>query len=116
MAFFLVAIALFALLFGLEMVLRKGLGIKKASLSDTPAKKYGQWGQGSIFIAVLISISLITTGNSSWIVWLWIVFALALQSFVAFLQWKYMKESKEHLLTLITIPVLIVLLLAIGSA
>ncbi|WP_367281346.1 DUF4181 domain-containing protein [Planococcus shenhongbingii] len=49
-------------------------------------------------------------------VWLWIVFALALQSFVAFLQWKYMKESKEHLLTLITIPVLIALLLAIGSA
>ncbi|WKA54471.1 DUF4181 domain-containing protein [Planococcus shixiaomingii] len=115
MEFVLLLIILLGLLFGLEMLLRKWLGVKKTSLSDTPAKNIDRWGRG---IVLVIALCVFYFGMESDLVvlffWFWVVFLTWQTFFQAFLQWKYIRESKEHLVTLLLYPVGIAALFAIA--
>ncbi|MDN7242205.1 DUF4181 domain-containing protein [Planococcus sp. N028] len=115
MEFVLLLIILLGLLFGLEMLLRKWLGVKKTSLSDTPAKNIDRWGRG-IFLVIALGVFYFGIGGDLVVLffWFWVVYLTALTFFQAYLQWKYIKESKEHLVTLLIYPIGIAALFAIA--
>ncbi|WP_255472968.1 DUF4181 domain-containing protein [Planomicrobium sp. CPCC 101079] len=99
----------------MEKILRKWLGIKKVALSETPAKNTDRWGRGIIFAIALCGIPFIVgTDVASRLFWFWVVYLTALTAFQAYLQWKYIKESKEYVMTLLLYPVGLAAFLAIA--
>lgn len=108
---FLIMLLFMAALFGTEVLLRKRLNVKKASLADTPAKRVDQWGRAVLTIAAICFIPFIIGSSMQTFIWFLVLFLMILQSFQAFLQWKYIKESREHILTLLQLIVTVCALL-----
>lgn len=114
MNYFLVLAIIFILIFGTEKLLRKWLSVEKRRLSETPAKNLDQWGRGIILVVVLCAIPLLAIEEDARLIWFFIGYLILMNSFQAFLQWKYLKGSKEYLLTLLQLPVAIPVLLFIA--
>lgn len=96
-----------AVLFGLEYILKKWLKIGKVKISETEGRNINRWGRGIILVAALCLLPFALSGSLWQTVWFWISYHSVLSLFDAFLQWKYARESREYILTLIFWPVIV---------
>jgi hypothetical protein len=86
-------------LFLLEKMLNKLLGVEKKKISETSGKKIDFWGR-RIFLGVfLCSIPFFVLADI--MRWYWIFYLTIFLGFESFLEWKYMKNSKQYITTLI---------------
>ena len=99
---FLVLIILFLVVFLVEKALNKFLGVKKQRISRTPGKKIDRWGKTIIVIPFLVAIPFVVLSESSTIMkGFWILYMILLIGFQAFLEWKYLKNSKQYITTVV---------------
>lgn len=103
------------LFFGSEMLIRKLFNIKRVKLADAGARKTSRWGRTLLLIVFLCMIPFAASGdNARNVVYLLFFYNSAMMLLEGYLQWKYIKESKEHIVTfstfLISIPIWIVIL------
>ena len=80
--------------------LTKWLGVeKKESLSETPGKNLDRWGRGIILLIFICAFPLVLEYENV-LQWYWIFFFNVLIGFQSFLEWKYLKPSKQYVITL----------------
>lgn len=99
--FFLFLILIFILL---EFVLNKLFRVQKRKISETPGKWINWWGRG-IILGILILLPFVDQLHDrlDTIKWFWIFFIILAMGFQALLEWKYLKDSKQYITTLILI-------------
>ncbi|MEW9111226.1 MAG: DUF4181 domain-containing protein [Cytobacillus gottheilii] len=109
MNFFIFFLFLSLVFFALERGLVKVFGIKRKSLSETSGKKIDQWGRG-ILLVVYLSVLLFVLEMDLDIKWYFICFIMISFVFEMVMEWVYLKETKQYIITLvflvITIPIL----------
>ncbi len=86
--------------FLLEKIINKLLGVEKKKVSETSGKKVDRWGRGIILVIFLCTIPFFTL-NTDGMKWYWIFYFIVLFGFQSILEWKYLKNSKQHVTTLI---------------
>ncbi|TWT27262.1 DUF4181 domain-containing protein [Planomicrobium sp. CPCC 101110] len=93
-------------LFIFEKLMRKWLNIEKVELSETPAANIDRWGRGVILVLALCTIPLSAGAEEmERMIWFFVVYLFVLNLFQAYLQWKYIKGSKEYWVTLASLPI-----------
>lgn len=93
-------------LFIFEKLVRKWLNIEKVELSETPAKSIDRWGRGIILVFALCTIPFSAGAEEmERMLWFFVVYLLVLNLFQAYLQWKYIKGTKEYWVTLASLPI-----------
>lgn len=103
-----------AILYGIDFVLRKWLKIEKVNLSETAGKNINRWGRAIILVVALVLLPFSISGSLWQMLWFWIIYYTVLSLFEATLQWKYARESKEYLLTLIFWPIVMATFILFG--
>jgi hypothetical protein len=93
-------IALIILVFLLEKVINKLLGVKRKKISETSGRNIDQWRRGIIVIIALCTLPFVVW-NSISIKWFWIPYLILLLGSESFMEWKYIKDSKQYITTLI---------------
>ena len=104
---------LFILGFLLEKGINKLLGVEKKRLSKTSGKKVDRWGRGIILIFFLCTIPFYTfyvMEDTTFIKWYWILYLIVLLGFQSILEWKYLKNSKQYVTTLIMLIISVFIL------
>ena len=84
---------------------------KKEKISETSGKNIDRWGRGLILLTFLCTLPFAVEEDRNVIKWYWICFLIVSMGFQSFMEWKYLKNSKEYVITVITLTYL---LLAIG--
>jgi hypothetical protein len=107
LAFFIILI-IFSLF--IDKFLRKWLGVEKKKISETSGKNIDRWGRGIILFIFLCTLPFAVEDRNV-IKWYWICFLIVSMGFQLFMEWKYLKNSKEYVITVITLTYL---LLALG--
>ncbi|WP_186763892.1 DUF4181 domain-containing protein [Planomicrobium sp. CPCC 101079] len=98
--------AIFLLFFILDKFLRKWFNAEKVEFTDSPAKEMNRWGERIIFIIALCCLPFVVMSEApSWLMWFLIGSIVVQNCFQAYMQWKYAREAREHLVTLSLIPV-----------
>ena len=92
-------------LFILGVLLEKGinrlLGVKKKKISETSGKRVDRWGRVIILVICLSTLPFVVTMDTSIIKWYWIFYFILLLGFQSFMEWKYLRKSKQYVTTLI---------------
>ena len=96
---FFIILLVFVLL--LEKILNRLLGVEKKRISETPGKNVDRWGRGIILIFFLCTIPFYVMADTSFIKWYWMLYMIILLGFQSILEWKYLKNSKQYITTLI---------------
>lgn len=95
-------IILIILVFFLDEIINKLLHVEKKKISETTGKKLNRWGRGIILFIFLFTLPFVIFGDSTnFIKWYWIIYLTVLMGFQAFLEWKYLKNSKQYVTTII---------------
>jgi hypothetical protein len=85
--------------FLLEKMLNKLLGVKKKKISETSGKKIDLWGRRIFLCVFLCSIPFFVWADV--LKWYSIFYLTILLGFESFLEWKYLKNSKQYITTVI---------------
>ncbi|EKN68268.1 DUF4181 domain-containing protein [Schinkia azotoformans] len=115
MGFFQFVIIFILLSVLIERVIRKRLGIEKKKISETAGKNVDRWGRGIILVTFLATFSYFIDKDDEIVKWYWISYYVILMGFQTYIQWKYLKDSKEYILSLIFLVLGIVFLLSVDS-
>lgn len=86
------------LIYCFEKLTRKVLGIKKTSESGKYVNKHHRWG--SFFIS--LSFVFIFNSSETTLTISLVILALATFSFDAYMRWKYLEDSREYIMSIIT--------------
>ncbi len=97
-----ILIILFLVAFSVEKIIDKFWGVKRKSISETPGKRIDRWGR-TIIVLIYLSFIIITKGSNEW---QFVLFLTALLGFQTILEWKYLKDSKQYISTLISSMIL----------
>jgi hypothetical protein len=101
-------IILILLVIFVEKMIGKLLGVKEEDVSETSGKRIDEWGRIIIVVIFLFSyIFALTKEIDTILKWNWIFFITALMGLQTILEWKYLKESKQYILTLISSTIII---------
>jgi hypothetical protein len=92
-----------------DVVVRKALNIKRVKLTDPKAKKIDMFGRILCVILIFVTFPPLLDNEVISLKYLFIIFFVALLSFQAILQYIYIKESKEYIITLLMSVVFIVM-------
>lgn len=80
--------------------LTKWLGVeRKEKISETAGKNIDRWGRGIILLIFLCTLPY-AIENSNVIKWYWTCFLIVSIGFQSFMEWKYLKTSKQYVITL----------------
>jgi hypothetical protein len=107
---FILFIIITAVVFWLiEKLLTKWLGKDKRKISDTEGKLLDRWGRGVILLIALFILNKVQEMPDSRPAMsiYWITFAILILGFQSFMQWKFLKGSKEYIKTLIFLGIAI---------
>ena len=86
----------------IENQVEKYLGVKRREISETPGKIVQRWGRTIIVVIFIFSYFSDTIQKSDVLLkWHWIVLIVTLMGFQVILEWKYLKGSKQYILTLV---------------
>ena len=115
MEFILFMCVLFFMVFLLEKITDRLLGVKKrVHVSETPGKSLYWWGRVILFVICIFSLLFIYAAPIENYVklmnWYWMFYFVMLLGLDAFLEWKYIKNSKQYLSSLIGLLYFIILL------
>ncbi|UTR12649.1 DUF4181 domain-containing protein [Evansella sp. LMS18] len=102
-----VFIFLFAVIVLIEHFWKKRLrGDEEVKISDTPGRKMDFWGRVIISVSCIIMLIFVfSLEGTEPIKWFFAVYFLLLYGFQAFMEWKYLKGSKEYIATLTVLAV-----------
>ena len=103
-------VVLIILIVLLEKGINKLLGVEKKKVSETSGKKVDQWGRGIILILFLCTLPFFIMEETSFMKWYWIPYLIVLLGFQSILEWKYMKNSKQYVTTLIILIISVIIL------
>jgi dolichyl-phosphate-mannose--protein O-mannosyl transferase len=96
--FLITLIALFVLFFFVE----KRLGIKRENISGSPGKTVERRGRTIILVLYAAAyLFALIMGSDILLQWLWPLLFIGLMGFQAIVEWKYLRESKQYLSTVI---------------
>ncbi|WP_274310284.1 DUF4181 domain-containing protein [Solibacillus daqui] len=101
MRFLILIIVLTIFLFFLEKIINKLLGVEKKKISETSGKKVDKWGRGIILVIFLCTLPFFVVQETNVLKWYWMLYLTALLGFQSILEWKYLKNSKQYVTTLI---------------
>ncbi|MBY0121564.1 DUF4181 domain-containing protein [Bacillus sp. S/N-304-OC-R1] len=99
MRFIVLGAFIIILLFIIERVMNKLLGVKKKKISETTGKNIDIWRRGIILVIFLCSYPFAINIHLN-IKLLFIPYAILLIGSEAFMEWKYIKNSKQFITTL----------------
>ena len=108
--FLLVIIILLFIL--LELILRRTLKIEKKHISETEGKKVYRIGIFIITVITICFIPIVVTKERVYMALFLFLFFIARFGFELFVEWKYMRESREYLITLANM--VLVMIVGIG--
>ncbi|KAB7709095.1 DUF4181 domain-containing protein [Bacillus aerolatus] len=94
-------ITLIILSFLVERLLRKWLRVEKKKVSETSGKNVNRWVRGIIVVIFLCGLPFVIEEDKHVMKWYWISYLILSLGFQSFVQWKYLKNSKEYVITLI---------------
>ncbi|MDM5333810.1 DUF4181 domain-containing protein [Ureibacillus composti] len=106
---FIIIILLFILL---ELILRRTLKIEKKDISETEGKKVYRIGIFIITVVTICFIPIVVTKDTFYMTLFLFLFFIIRFGFELFVEWKYMRESREYLITLANM--VLVIIVAIG--
>ena len=98
---FLLFIILIILILFLEKIINKLVGVEKKKISETSGKNVDRWGRGIILVIFLCTLPFVITKDTNVIKWYWILYFVLILGFQSILEWKYFKNSKQYVTTLI---------------
>ncbi|MDP1422112.1 DUF4181 domain-containing protein [Peribacillus simplex] len=101
MGIWVLIIVLVIFVFLLEKIINKLLVVKKKKISETSGKNVDRWGRGIILVIFLCTIPFVITKDTNVMKWYWILYLILLLGFQSILEWKYLKNSKQYITTLI---------------
>lgn len=110
MGFWILIIVLVILMFLVEKIVNKFLGIEKKRVSETSGKNVDRWGKGIILVIFLCALPFVVTQDTNFIKLTWILYIIVLLGFQSILEWKYLKNSKQYVTTLIFLVLCVVFL------
>ncbi len=110
MGFWVLIIVLAILVFLLEKIINKLLGVEKKKISETSGKKVDRWGRGIILVIFLCTLPFVITKDTNVMKWYWILYFILLLGFQSILEWKYLKDSKQHVTTLIFLMLSVIIM------
>ncbi|MEK4244887.1 DUF4181 domain-containing protein [Psychrobacillus sp. FSL K6-2684] len=111
MRFLVFFIVLIFIGFLLEKIINKLLRVEKKKISETSGKRIDRWGRGIILLIFLFTLPFVIFGDSTNIIkWYWIVYITLLMGFQAFLEWKYLENSKQYVTTIIFIILSVIIM------
>ena len=110
MGFWVLIIVFAVLVFLLDKIVNKLLGIEKKKISETSGRKIDRWGRGIILVIVLCTLPFVITQDTNVIKWYWMLYLLLLFGFQSILEWKYVKDSKQYVTTLIFLMLSVIIL------
>lgn len=98
---------------GLEVGINKLLGVEKKRISETPGRKIDAWGRGIILVIFLTTLFFSNKQNIDLfeMKWFWLGYFILLYGFQVFVEWKYIKNSKQYLASFIMLISSVVLLI-----
>ncbi|AXN41955.1 DUF4181 domain-containing protein [Peribacillus butanolivorans] len=96
--------------FLLEKIINKLLGVENKKISATSGKKVDRWGRGIILVIFLCTLPFVITKDTNVMKWYWILHLILLLGFQSILEWKYLKNSKQYVTTLIFLMLSVVIM------
>ncbi|OLS38101.1 hypothetical protein BTR22_06260 [Alkalihalophilus pseudofirmus] len=101
MKFFLYLIIVAFIIFLVEIVLRKKLGVKHRYVSETSGKKIYNWVKLGMLIVFIIGLIPVVSLDEFGELFLWYIFSYLILSnaFDTFMEWKYLKRSKQYVIS-----------------
>ena len=89
-------------------------GIKRKQLSETSGKRIDRWGRTIIlFIFIIFLMFNVTSESDALNIWSWLLFLTTSLVFEVILEWKYVKESKQYIATLISSTIIFIFLIGV---
>ena len=107
--FWVLIIALVIWVFLLEKIINKLLGVKKKKISETSGKKADRWGRGIILVIFLCTLPIVISKDINLMKWYWILYFVLLLGLQSILEWKFLKNSKQYVTTLIFLMLSIII-------
>ena len=104
-----IVLSIFVVVLVGEMV-DKFLGIKRKQLSETPGNRFNRWG--STIILFIFFVLNVTSESDAHKIWSLLLLPTLLV-FEVILEWKYVKESKQYIATLINSTITIIFLIGV---
>lgn len=96
----------------LEPILRRILKIEKKHISETEGKKVYRIGIFIITVITICFIPILVTKETVYMTLFLLLFFIVRYGFELFIEWKYMRESREYLITLANM--VLVMMVGIG--
>ncbi|MGE8077681.1 DUF4181 domain-containing protein [Peribacillus loiseleuriae] len=103
-------IVLIILAFLLEKIINKLLRVEKKKISETSGKNVDRWGRGIILVIFLCTLPFVITKDTNVMKWYWIFYFILLVGFQSILEWKYLKNSKQYVTTLIFLMLSVIIM------
>lgn len=107
--FWVLIIALVIWVFLLEKIINKLLGVEKQKISETSGKKVDRWGRGIILVIFLCTLPFVISNDINIMKWYWILYFVLLLGLQSILEWKFLKNSKQYVTTLIFLMLSIII-------
>ena len=101
-------------MFLFEWLFKKTFGIQSKSISDTTAKKINLFGR--IIIVLVFIVFLLPMGidpNATEFKWYWLALFIAQWGFQGWLEWMYLRETKQHIISIVYLILSVVFVLNI---
>ncbi|UNK16223.1 DUF4181 domain-containing protein [Paenibacillus sp. N3/727] len=78
---------------------------EKIKISETSGKRFYSWGAWILILISLVVLFNLDFSNMNIMRWFWLFTLIIAFSFNAFAEWKYIRESKEHIISLVSLMI-----------
>ncbi|REE78548.1 uncharacterized protein DUF4181 [Paenibacillus taihuensis] len=98
---------LLLLLIILELIVKKYLLVKEPNkISDTNGKSVNRWVKGLLaIISFIVFFFVLDTTNINALKWFWLALFIVSMGQHTFMEWRYLKGSKEYIISLLKLAV-----------
>lgn len=90
----------------IDLTIKKRFVVEELKISDTNGKNINRWVQGLLFvISLCVFFFVLDTTNINSLKWFWLILFIVAMGQHAFIEWRYLKGSKEYVISLIKLAV-----------
>ena len=105
MKYIILFIIIWAVGFLIEKLIFKLLGVEKMKISETEGKKADIWGRVIIILFIICTLPFTYLYDSSLI---WVAYLFVIFGYDAFMEWKFIKGSKQYISSLIFMVIIVI--------